>query len=120
MALSERPPERGYVVSSFLPEVLLDLRARSETVPLGIIFERRVPRWLELPVRYLFPQHSLITQELVRDAHACGKTLIAWTVNDRSTMLRLADWGVDGIISDETELLVRTLRPGLTPSDDLA
>ena len=29
-------------------------------------------------------------------------------------MLRLADWGVDGIISDDTELLVRTLK-GTTP-----
>jgi hypothetical protein len=25
-------------------------------------------------------------------------------------MLRLADWGVDGIISDNTELLVQTFR----------
>jgi len=28
-------------------------------------------------------------------------------------MLRAAKWGVEGIISDETELLVNTLRPKL-------
>jgi hypothetical protein len=31
-------------------------------------------------------------------------------VNDRETMLTLADWGVDGIISDDTELLVHTFK----------
>src|SRR5277367_1911930 len=34
IALKEHPPERGYVVSSFLPEVLTDLRVRSEEIPL--------------------------------------------------------------------------------------
>ena len=36
--------------------------------------------------------------------------IFVWTVNDPEAMLRLAAWGVDGIISDDTELLVRTLR----------
>ncbi len=31
-------------------------------------------------------------------------------MNDQEAMLRLADLGVDGIISDDTELLVRTFR----------
>jgi hypothetical protein len=30
-------------------------------------------------------------------------------VNDMEAMLRMANWGVDGIISDETERLVHTL-----------
>ena len=42
--------------------------------------------------------------------HNAGKNLLTWTVNDPDVMLRLADWGVDGIISDETELLVQTFR----------
>ena len=41
--------------------------------------------------------------------------LFAWTVNEKASMFRLADWGVDGIISDKTELLVRTLKPGYAP-----
>jgi glycerophosphoryl diester phosphodiesterase len=113
LALRQYPPERGYVVSSFRPEVLLDLNLRNDTIPLGIICDdqKQLQRWRELPVQYLMPQYSLINAELVQEIHDAGKMLFAWTVNDRRQMLRLADWRVDGIISDETELLVQTLRP---------
>jgi glycerophosphoryl diester phosphodiesterase len=111
-ALREHIPERAYVVSSFLPHVLVEVRNRDESIPLGIICDRKLPPWQELPIEYLIPHASLITRALVREAHDAGKVLFAWTVNDKSSMLRLADWGVDGIISDNTELLVRTLKPG--------
>ena len=108
--LQESPPTRGYVVSSFLAEVLQELRIRSASVPLGIICDRQkdLGRWRGLPVEYVIPQYSLIGPDLVQQVHAAGRKLLAWTVNDRTAMLQLADLGVDGIISDQTELLVRT------------
>src|SRR5215469_9827025 len=102
-------PERGFVVSSFLPEVLVELRARSHSIPLGIIFEQRVPGWQELPIDCVMAEKSLITRKLVDQLHEAGKRLFVWTVNDQAGMLRLAQSGVDAIISDRTELLVRTL-----------
>jgi glycerophosphoryl diester phosphodiesterase len=33
-----------------------------------------------------------------------------WTVNRADEMKRLAAWGADAIISDDTELLVRSVR----------
>lgn len=112
LALREHPPLRGYVVSSFLPDVLIELSIRSGSIPLGMICQdqKQLRRWRDLPLQYLIPEHSLITRELVRQVHDAGRKLFAWTVNDKRTMLRLADWGVDGIISDKTELLVKTLR----------
>jgi len=103
------PPARGFVISSFLPEVLLDIRARSQAIPLGIIFEKQVPGWRELPIDCLMAEKSLITGTLVDQVHAAGKRLFAWTVNHKAVMLRCAQWGVDAVISDRTELLVRTL-----------
>jgi len=35
--------------------------------------------------------------------------VVTWTVNDPRQMLRAAEMGVDAIISDDTQLLVRTL-----------
>jgi glycerophosphoryl diester phosphodiesterase len=114
VALREHPPERGYVVSSFLPEVLLDLRARSAEVRLGFICDRKknLDRWRELPVDYVIPKHPLVTLQLVRDVHGAGRTILTWTVNDKKSMQRLAGWGVDGIISDDPELLFRTFPGG--------
>jgi len=105
-------PERGFLISSFLPEVLVQLRARDRSLPLGIIFEQPVPRWQELPIDCLVAEQSLITPTLVDQVHEAGKRLFAWTVNDKAAMLGLAKWGVDAIISDRTELLVRTLGGG--------
>jgi len=36
--------------------------------------------------------------------------VITWTVNDPRKMLQAAAMGVDGIISDDTKLLVETFR----------
>lgn len=112
LALRQHPPQRGFVVSSFLPEVLIELNSRAASIPLGIISDdhEQLQRWPDLPVQYVIPQYSMISHELVEKVHNSGKLLFAWTVNDPRPMRRLADWGVDGIISDETQLLVKTLR----------
>jgi glycerophosphoryl diester phosphodiesterase len=57
----------------------------------------------------VIPHYSLVTRKLVEDVHGAGKKLFTWTVNDPKAMLRFADWKVDGIISDDTKLLVGTI-----------
>lgn len=111
-ALREHPLIGNYVVSSFLPDVLMELRARSATVPAGIICEKasQLARWREMPVQYVIVHYSLMTRRLINLIHDAGKRVIAWTVNDAKLMVRLANWGVDGIISDDTKLLIQTLR----------
>jgi glycerophosphoryl diester phosphodiesterase len=110
-ALHECPPRQAYVVSSFLPEVVMEMEARSASVRLGIICENpsQLARWPELPVDYVIAHHSLVDEKLVQDVQRAGLKILVWTVNQQEAMLRFADWSVDGIISDETELLVRTL-----------
>jgi glycerophosphoryl diester phosphodiesterase len=110
--ISQNPPQRGYVVSSFLPNVLIDLRNLSPSVPLGIICETRkqLSIWRDLPVQYVIAHERLITPELLRDAHGAAKAVFAWTINKKPSIIRLANSGVDGIVSDKTDLLVETLR----------
>jgi glycerophosphoryl diester phosphodiesterase len=110
--LREQPPQHGYVVSSFLPEVLAELRVRSSSVVLGFICDKgqQLERWRQMPVEYIVPHYSLISQELTHEIHHAERNVLTWTVNDQASMLRLRDWGVDGIISDDTELLVSTLK----------
>jgi len=110
-SISKFPPQRGYVVSSFLPGVLVDLKSRSQSTPLGIICETRkqLSTWPDLPVEYVIAHERLITGALIADVHSAGNKIFGWTINKKTSMVGLANWGVDGIVSDKTELLVATL-----------
>lgn len=109
-ALRAHPPQHGYVVSSFLPEVLFRLHEIDPTLPLGYICEHEedARRWSELPIRAFLPQHSLVSERLIDEVHQRGLQLMTWTVNTARDLERLAEWGVDGLISDDPRLLART------------
>ncbi len=110
-ALTEHAPERGYVVASFLSEVLEAVYALDATVPLGYICDRKklLPRWRELPVACVMPHHKLASREVVEQLRHAGKQVFVWTVNDRRRMLQMAELGVDAVLSDDTRLLCETL-----------
>jgi glycerophosphoryl diester phosphodiesterase len=109
-SLREYRMEADYVVSSFLLEVVMELKTRSAKIQTGFICDKpgHLAGWRESGVEYVIPQYSLVTHKLVEDVHSAGKKLLTWTVNDPKVMLRVADWKVDGIISDDTQLLVST------------
>ncbi len=108
-ALRQAPPQRGFVVSSFLPPVLRRFHEIDPTLPLGYICRDRklLDEWRSLPVPVVIPHAKLVSQTFVRQLHEAGKQVFVWTVNRESEMRRLALWGVDGIISDDTELLAK-------------
>ena len=66
-ALQRHRPERGLVVSSFLPEVLCELRCRDPRFPLGLICdtEHQLAQWRMLPIDCLIPHHRLATPPLI-------------------------------------------------------
>lgn len=111
--LREFSPSRGFVVSSFLPEVLRTTRALNKDIPLGLICETRpqLALWKELPVEYVFPHYTLLSSGNFGELKAGGKTVVAWTVNSAEEMRRLSKMGVDGIISDNPKKLAAALRP---------
>jgi glycerophosphoryl diester phosphodiesterase len=107
-------PRKGCVVSSFLPGALKSLHAEDATVPLGLICETKTQLrlWNELPIHYVIPHYELVDAELIRKVKGAGKKVMVWTVNDAIAMQQFAEWGTDGIISDDTKLLVQTLAAG--------
>lgn len=104
-------PQRGFVVSSFLPGVLKSLHGEDDTIPLGLIceFENQLRVWDKLPIQYVIMEQKLVEATLLRKMKAAGKKTLIWTVNAAADMRRFAEYGVDGIISDDTSLLCHTL-----------
>lgn len=63
---------------------------------------------LQVPVRNR--GMTVLDRRLLELAHASGRHVHAWTVDDRSEIERLLDMGVDGIITDRTDVLSDVLR----------
>jgi len=111
-ALRKHPPQRGFVVSSFLPDVLRAIHIRDANIPLGFLSESRshLRDWPRSSAEWVIPHVKLAVRELIDQAHSSGKKIMVWTVNRTQDVRRFADWGVDAIISDETELVTQVLR----------
>ncbi|MGA8538671.1 MAG: glycerophosphodiester phosphodiesterase [Terriglobales bacterium] len=110
--LRKHPPKNEYVVSSFLPAVLTAVHELDPAIPLGFLCETKdqLSGWAGTPAQWVIPQVELVDSKLVERVHAGKKRIMVWTVNRAERMRKLTDWGVDAIISDETALLVRSLR----------
>src|SRR5262249_38968556 len=111
------PIRRGYVISSFYPEIVCKLAelAPSElgaSAQIGFIFDlvAGLKAWPSFPGSWVIPNHKLVTHDLVKAVHDAGRKLMTWTVNDSAAMERFAEWDVDALVSDDPGLLSRTIR----------
>jgi glycerophosphoryl diester phosphodiesterase len=104
------PPQRGYMLSSFDPVTLIRLRNIDSSFPLGYICERdyALAIWPNIPIQTILPRYDLVQRELIDEAHRRGRQVSTWTVNSENQMLQFAEWGIDGLISDDPALLYRT------------
>ncbi len=106
--LAARGDDSVYV-SSFWWPALEGVRASAPGVRRAYLFASSPPRpALIVEARAaglwgLHPNRAYVTADLIRDAHAGGLAVQAWTVNDAAEIARLAAWGIDGIMSDFPE-----------------
>jgi len=56
------------------------------------------------------PAYNDLTPAAIKEAQKLGLKVLPWTVNQRADMLRLMDWGVDGIITDYPDVLRDLMR----------
>ena len=124
--LAARGDEQRVVVGSFSPRRLERFRRLSggrvptAAHPLEVLAYRLLPSGrladlvtrgkvsaLQVPHRRgLGPLRLTVADRgLVRKAHAAGKEVHVWTVDDPQEMRELLDRGVDGLMTDRTDLL---------------
>jgi glycerophosphoryl diester phosphodiesterase len=87
----------------------------------GLLTATAIGNLATVDADFLAVNVGIATPLLVRDAHAVGKEVYAWTVNDPISMSQMIGRGVDGIITDEPALARRVLefRAGLSPFERL-
>ncbi len=64
---------------------------------------------LQVPVRS--GAVGIVTPRLLRAAHARGVQVHVWTIDDGAEMQHLLDLGVDGLMSDRPDVLMRAVAP---------
>lgn len=97
------------LISSFNGEILARIhRARPQWL-LGHLWVQLPDNWLEvariLELRSINIDHSTLTQMQAEAIKTAGYDLYCYTVNDRTDAERLTRWGVDGLITDDPDLI---------------
>lgn len=108
--------EKGVVhrvtVQSFDVHTLQELHAKYPQQTIALLtadkasFEANIARLGFLPAIYS-PIYTMVTADLVKTAHAGKVQVLPWTVNKEQDMQLMASYGVDGIISDYPDKLVK-------------
>jgi glycerophosphoryl diester phosphodiesterase len=109
---------------SFGWRVLHALRRYEPRIPTGASREEArwalYRSWVRWPLgrpayrEFQLPERSgattIISPGFIRHAHRAHVAVKVWTVNDSADIRRLADWGVDGIISDRPDIAAAVVR----------
>jgi glycerophosphoryl diester phosphodiesterase len=99
----------SYAIHSFDHPTIRRLSLLDRQLRLGLLFEERVPDVAAMlaanGARDAWPQHTIVDVPLVDAVHRIGGRIIAWTVNDRRELARLATLGADGLCTDDVSLI---------------
>jgi glycerophosphoryl diester phosphodiesterase len=67
------------------------------------------PKFFSLQVPEESGGITVMSEAFVRAAHERNLAVEPWTINDAETMQKLITWGVDGIITDRPDIMLKVL-----------
>jgi glycerophosphoryl diester phosphodiesterase len=98
-------------VISFDPGTIESVRKLDASIMTGLLIEEggqtdAVKKALDIGARQLCPRNSLITSELIAEAHRADLLVATWTVDDADEMRRVIAAGADGVMTDFPDRLM--------------
>src|SRR5262249_5952607 len=103
----EQDFESDCLVTSFNYDVLQEMKRDNPQVRTGLIVAHALGDVSRLEVEALSVRADWLSDQALREPHRLGKEVHVWTVNDARRMARLMKQGVDNIITDDPDLLIR-------------
>jgi glycerophosphoryl diester phosphodiesterase len=104
------------IVSSFNPITLIKMRWTDPKIQLGLLYAEELSPHLRqawftpiMQPEALHPYYPLIDEKLIAWARSKRCAVNTWTVNDVGAAKRLADLGVDVIMSDVPDVIMAAL-----------
>ena len=106
--VKEKGLEKNVIITSFIEEALKKVRELNGNVETGLIYvnyKNPIKAALELKANYLLPLYRFTHTANVKKAHQNGLKVVVWTINKPEEVKEYAKKGVDGIASDNPDIL---------------
>ena len=100
---------RDVVVMSLKLQGIQKLKALRPDWTAGLLAASAVGDLSRLDVDFLAVNQAMANRAFIRRAHAAGKRVFVWTINDALSLSRWMSMGVDGVITDEPALARQVL-----------
>ncbi len=112
--ISEKNMEEMVVIQSFDIRTLIYIHQHYPAIKTSLLIEAEDIGTLDEKLKtmgfmpdVLSPDYTAVTSNLIDGWHAQKRKVIPWTVNDKPTIEKLKQMGVDGIITDYPDLLIK-------------
>jgi glycerophosphoryl diester phosphodiesterase len=113
-AIRKHHLESRVVLQSFDFRTLHAMKKIAPEIRLSALYSGPARSFVEIGreagAQIVSPEYKLVTPEQVKAAHAAGLEVLPWTPNKAEDWARLADAGVNGIISDDPAALIAFLK----------
>ncbi len=96
--------EDEVVLMSLAYDLVLSMKALRPDWTVGLLTAKAVGDLTTSDADFLAVHVGIASSGFVRRAHAAGKEVYVWTVNDKLNMSRMMSRGVDGVITDHPAL----------------
>ena len=105
--------EPRVTLQSFDPAILIAAKSSTAGLRLALLLERKPDSWVaaaeSVGADIISPYYKLLSERDVKEIQDAGLAVIPWTANSKRQWSRLIQLGVDGIITDDPEALLKYL-----------
>jgi glycerophosphoryl diester phosphodiesterase len=101
------------IISSFKSQVLKEVKSLDSSLSTAFIYNTNNPNLIKLKksvgIDAIHPKKTLVTKRLVEKAYSLNLPIRTWTVDQPKTAIKLANLGVDTIVTNNPKVIIQAL-----------